>query len=51
MNNVIPLKKPKVSKVDIQMQIEVLKNGSLWYRWLDPKTSEYVEWRKWEKIE
>lgn len=49
MTNVIPLvKKSKVSKIDIQMQVEVLEDGSLWYRWCDPKTAKYVEWRKWE---
>jgi len=50
MNNVIPLvKKPKVSNVYIQMQVDALEDGSLWYRWLDPKTGEYVEWRRWEE--
>lgn len=50
MGDVVPLKKPKVSKIDIKMQTQVLEDGSLWYRWVDPKTDEYVEWRKWEKM-
>lgn len=49
MGDVIPLvKKSKVSKVDIQMQIEVLEDGSLWYRF---KLSKSNAWSEWKMVE
>jgi len=44
MNNVIPLKKPKVSEVHIQIEHMILEDGSFWYRMYNPLGKWWTEW-------
>lgn len=43
-----PTKKSNLQKITISFEVEILEDGSMWWRIEDIKTGEYGEWVKLE---
>lgn len=41
-----PIKKPNIHEIKVRLDVEVLENGSIWYRVENLKTGTYGEWIK-----
>lgn len=44
---ILQFKRPcTVSSITIEYQTDILEGGSVWYRMVDIKTGEWMEWEK-----
>lgn len=43
-----PTKKSNLHKITVKFEVEILEDGSAWWRVEDIKTGEYEEWVKLE---
>lgn len=43
-----PTKKPTLHNITVSLEVEILEDGSVWWRVEDIKTVEYGEWVKLE---